>query len=81
MADQTKTLRINLYLLERDQAVGPDEYSRMVVAAASEKAAREIANQESKAEGYVWSDGTITSVKLLGVAEDGVEGVVVATRE
>jgi hypothetical protein len=78
---ENKSLVVNLYLLERDQSTGPDEYSRMVVAACTEKQAREIANQESKAEGYVWSDGTITSVKIIGSAEDGVNGVVIATKE
>lgn len=80
MAD-TKSIAINLYLLERSDTPSPDEWGKVVVAASTEKAARELANQESKAEGYVWSDGQLVSARLIGVAEDGVEGVILGARD
>lgn len=81
MAEDTKTIEIKLFLLERDETPMPDEWNQCIVAAATEKAARELANQESGAEGYVWTDGKITSAKYLGVATDGVEGVLIISRD
>ena len=77
----TKSIKIKLYLLERIETPGPDEYSKCVVAAASEKSARQIANNDSKAEGYVWTDGHMVNGTEIGDAADDVEGVVLWSRE
>lgn len=79
MAD--KSLQIKLFLLERTATAYPDEWAKVVVAAVSEKVARELANQESKSEGYVWTDGSLVEAKELGVAIDGVDGVVLFSKE
>jgi hypothetical protein len=78
---ESKTLEVKIYLLTRINTPGPDEYTAGVVAAVSEKQARELANQESKAEGYIWTDGGLTEAKELGVANDGVSGVLLWSRE
>jgi len=80
MAD-SKSIKIRLYLLERIESPSPDEYSKCVVAAASEKSARQIANNTSKAEGYIWTDGHLTNAKMIGDAADDIEGVVLWSRE
>jgi hypothetical protein len=80
MAD-TKSITISLYLLERNDTPQPDEWARCVVAASTEPGARELANQDSGAEGYVWSDGRLVEATLLGEAADGVEGVILFARE
>ena len=80
MAD-TKSIKIRLYLLERIETPGPDEYSKSVVAAASEKSARQIANNDSKSEGYIWTDGHLVTAKEIGDAADDVEGVVLWSKE
>ena len=79
--DTTKSLTIKLYLLTRNEAVMPDEYSSCVVCGKDEKAAREVANGESGSEGYVWLDGARTEAKELGVADDDVQGVVLWSKE
>lgn len=79
MAD--KSLEIKLFLLERNDTAHPDEWSKVIVAAVSEKSARELANQDSKSEGYVWTDGALVEAKKIGIADDGVEGVILSSRE
>ena len=81
MPEDTKTIEIKLFLLERDGTPMPDEWGQCIVAASTEKAARELANQESGAEGYVWTDGRSTNARFLGVAVDGVEGVLIISRD
>ena len=76
-----KSIKIGLYLLERNDTPMPDEWGRCVVAACSEKAARELANQESKAEGYVWTDGHLVDCTHLGSALDGIDGVIIFSRD
>lgn len=77
----TKSITISLYLLERNDTPMPDEWARCVVAASTESAAREIANHDSLAEGYIWSDGLLVNSKLLGEAVDGIEGIILFSRE
>jgi hypothetical protein len=76
-----KTIQVKIYQLRRIMTPQPDEWSSCVVAAGSEKEAREIANQESKAEGYVWTDGGLVESVEVGIANDGVYGLLIATRE
>jgi len=75
-----KSIEIKIYLLERTDTAMSGEVSKMVVAGPSEKSAREIANAESGTEGYVWTDGHLTSAKLIGIATDA-EGVILESRE
>lgn len=75
-----KSIEIKLYLLERNDTAVAGEVSKMVVAGRNEKAARETANSESGAEGYVWTDGHLVSAKEIGIATNA-EGVVLEARE
>jgi hypothetical protein len=75
-----KTIRINLYLL-RNIEPKKEELTKCVVAASTEQGARELANQESGREGYIWNDAQLAAAKLIGVAADGVDGVILFTRE
>lgn len=79
--DDTKSIGIYLYLLERTETAYTGEWSKCIVAATSEQSARQIANSECGGEGYVWTDGGRTDAKQIGVAEDGVQGVVLAQTE
>lgn len=81
MASNGKSIQIYLYVLERTFSGHPDEWSKVVVAAPNERTAREIANQDSKAEGYVWTDGNLVSVKQVGVADGDIYGVILGTKE
>lgn len=76
MAGTGKSITLNLYVLERIDTVYNDEWAGCLVAATSESSARQIANEESKAEGYVWTDAGRTNARKIGVADDGVQGVV-----
>jgi hypothetical protein len=80
MAD-TKSIKIKLYLLERIESPGHGEMASHLVAASSEKAAREIANGVSKDEGYLWTDGHLVTATALGEAYDDIEGVLMSSRE
>jgi hypothetical protein len=76
-----KTIEIYLYLLERTETAYADEWAKCIVAAPDESSARQAANEDSKAEGYVWTDGNMTSAKRIGVADDGVQGVILHETE
>lgn len=76
-----KTLEIKIFLLERNDTAHPDEWAKVVVAALNEKMARELANQDSRSEGYVWTDGGLVTAKEIGTAIDGVDGVILSSRE
>ena len=80
MAD-TKSIEINIYLLERTETAIFGEWAKCIVAAASEQQARQIANEAASAEGYVWTDGALTQIRRIGVAEDGIQGVILAAPE
>ena len=75
------SISINIYLLERTETSHPDAWAKVVVAAATESQARQIANAESGAEGYVWTDGNLVQAKLLGVAGLDVHGVILSAKE
>lgn len=80
MANDSKTIRIGLYILSRP-SMHSDEVSQFLVGANGEAEARQIANSDSKAEGYVWTDPARTDAKFLGFAEDGVYGVIMRSKE
>jgi hypothetical protein len=77
----TKSINIKLFLLSRNDTPMPDEWAKCVVAASTEAGARELANNESRSEGYVWNDGQLVNSKLLGDATDEISGVVLFSRE
>jgi len=74
-------IEISLYKLSRNDTPMSGELTACIIAAANEKQAREIANQESSAEGYVWTDGHLVDCQLIGKAEDGVSGIVLSSKE
>ncbi len=76
-----KSITVYLFQLERQDSPGPDEATKIIVAAPSEKAARESANSEGGSEGYIWTDGTLVLAKKIGIAEDGVSGVICVSKE
>ena len=76
-----KTITINLFLLERTETAYAGEWAKCIVAATTESSARQIANESAEAEGYVWTDGHLTSARKIGIADDGVHGVVLSAAE
>ena len=80
MADG-KSIEIGIYLLKRIQTPQADEHSSCMVAASSEKEARTIANQELKADGYIWTDAAQVEAVFAGTAVDGVYGLLIASKE
>jgi len=80
MAEDTKSIQVELWYFERVSSASPHEWSKCVVAAPGEKAARNVANEESGDEGFVWTDGNLVEGRLLGQAADGVYGVVLFSR-
>lgn len=74
-------MEIYLWSLERMEKLHSDEVGKCVVAAATEKEAREVANSESNAEGYIWTDGGLANCVRIGVADDGVQGLVLASKD
>lgn len=76
----TKSIELKLYLLSLNYEPMPDELGSLVVAAPTESEARGIANQESKNEGYVWTDGQRTTCRLLGVADRDVDQGIIHPR-
>ena len=71
-------MKMHLYVLEREETPYPDEWDKCVVAATSEVEARTYANERGASQGYVWTDGTLTSCRELGEANEDTEvGVLV----
>jgi len=77
----TGSIQIGIWLLDRSNRILPNEYSKVVVAAASEEEARQIANQSAGTEGYVWNDGSTVNSQFLGDAADGVYGLILASKD
>ncbi len=77
----TKTIEIYLWLLERTESAHTGEWAKCIVAGTTEQQARQIANEDSNAEGYVWTDGSLTQAKKIGTADDGVQGIVLWATE
>lgn len=77
----TKSIELYIFLLERNETPAHGEWAKCLVAATSEKAAGEIANEASEAEGYVWNDGARTSIRRIGIADDGVQGLIMQTKD
>lgn len=77
----TKSIEIGLWLLARTGSAFPDELVACAVAAKDEATARQMANQAALAEGYVWTNNEDVSATYLGVASDGVAGVLLTSLE
>lgn len=75
------TIDIRLYRLTKVNPLIPNEISRVIVAAADEKQAREIANSSTEEEGYYWTDGTLVYCEEIGTASEGVSGCLVMERQ
>lgn len=63
-----------IYILERTDEIGWDEYTGKVVRAESEQEARDIANKKTGDEGKIWTD--TTKVTCEQVATDGASGAI-----
>lgn len=74
-------MEIYLYVLERTNVLISGDRTKCLVAAKDEKAARNIANEDSKAEGFVWNDGYETTCRKIGTADEGVQGTVLWSSE
>jgi hypothetical protein len=75
-------IAIKLFKLDRMDSVLPDQFTQCVVAAATEKEARELANTESEDEGYVWTDGTLVeATELAPDCSDDVSGIILWSKE
>lgn len=76
-----KTLEIYLYLLERTSEPAADEWRKCIVAAPSQKAARERANYDSGSEGYIWTDDSQATCTEIGTANEGAESIIFYSRD
>lgn len=75
-------MNVKLWKLTRQDTPMAGEVTACVIAMPTEKEAREMANQESAAEGYIWTDGSLVEAKLLAEnTVEGVEGVVCVVKE
>jgi hypothetical protein len=74
-------MEIYIWQLERMEKLHADEINKCIVAAASEKEARQVANSESEAEGYVWTDGNLANCIQIGLANDGISGLLLASKD
>lgn len=76
-----KSIEIYLYLLERADTANSGEWSSCIVASSTESGARQTANEEAGAEGYLWTDGFKVNAKKIGIAEEGVSGILMHATE
>lgn len=76
MANTGKSIELYIFKLDRTETPTTGEYTSCIVVGVNESSARQIANENSGSEGYVWTDGHKTSAQKLGVADDGIFGIV-----
>jgi len=76
----SKSIEIRLFRLTKVNPITPGEATRLVVAAANEIQARQVANESSDDGNYYWTDGTLVTCEELGVANDGVSGCLAVER-
>lgn len=72
---------VYIWHLRRENNMVLNQVCDVVVAATSEKEARQIANENSREEGYIWTDTGIVAARRLGVAEDDIQGIIVQASE
>jgi hypothetical protein len=80
MAD-SKMVQTYLWKLTKENQMISTDTCDFIVAAPTEKSAREMANQNAGSEGYAWLDGSLVVATRLGTAEDGVYGVILRSSE
>ena len=68
---------MKIFLLERTDGYGYDEYDAKIIRAKDEGKARELANNCTGDEGNIWTDEKEVACKQITVA--GEEGVVLAS--
>lgn len=76
----SKSIQIMLYRLTKVNPIVTGEISRMIIASANEKQARETGNESSEDGGYYWTDGALVTCEELGTANDGVSGCLAIER-
>ena len=59
---------MNIYLLEREDGVGYDEYDGFVIIERTEQNAREKANSQPGAEGQIWANETKVRCQKVGTS-------------
>ena len=74
-------MEVYIWQLERGEKLHADEIGKCIVAAASEKEARQVANSESGTEGYLWTDGALANCIQIGVANDGISGLLLSSKD
>jgi hypothetical protein len=74
-------MEVYIWQLERMEKLHADEVGRCIVAAPTEKEARSVANSESAAEGFVWTDGALANCIQIGVANDGISGLLLSSKD
>lgn len=74
-------LKIYIWRLSKENQLISTDLCDMIVAAATEKGARELANQRSKSEGYVWTDPSLVTATKIGLAEEGIHGIILCSAE
>jgi hypothetical protein len=67
------TIRLGVFKLERTEVPVAGEYGSCVAICATERGARELANQEAGDEGYVWTDGSKVTATRIGDASDATD--------
>ena len=77
----SKSIQIKLFRLTKVNTLVPCETSRLVVAAANEIQARQVANENSDDGSFYWTDGTLVNCEELGVANDGISGCLAVERQ
>ena len=68
-----------IWLVERTDNVGWDEYDAFIIMASSELKARQLANEGSADEGHLWTDISIVKANPIGQTEETVERVVLGS--
>lgn len=68
---------MRIWILERKDSVGYDEYNSKVIAAMNETRAREIANEYVGDEGHVWDSKDLVSCEEINLREIQ-EGLILA---
>ena len=78
---ETKSIKLGIWRLVRNDTPMAGEMTACIVIAATESQARQEANQEAKAEAYLWTDGSKVEATRLGTAEGDDRGVILYSVE
>jgi hypothetical protein len=79
---ETKSIKLGIWLLSRNDTPTDGEMTSCVVIESTETLARQLANEQHKGEGYLWTDGSRVSATRLGTADgDAPAGLVISSVE